>query len=280
MPRIAVVHWRIAEAGSLLSILKAQGHDVAHAGDDALKAIRYVRENQPDAVVIDLSRLPSHGREIATELRRSTKTRHIPLVFCGGEPEKTEKVRDALPDAHFTPPERLAAALKKALKNPPIAPVLPVPMMERYSGRSAAQKLSICAGAKVAVLEPPRDYAQAIGDLPENVEYKEDTTSGCSVVLWFANSVEEFESRIARRAQIASRAKLWILWKKGGSTAKGELTENLIREGGIAAGLVDYKVCSVNQRWSALLFAAQKPLGRASGDGAKSGSLCEDVKTE
>ena len=57
-------------------------------------------------------------------------------------------------------------------------------MMDRYTSRTTAQKLGICAGAKVAVIDA-RDYARVIGSLPENVEFDEESWDGCAVTLWF-----------------------------------------------------------------------------------------------
>jgi CheY-like chemotaxis protein len=54
---------------------------------------RVVRHDPPDAVVIDLARLPSHGREVAGILRQQTATHHLPIVFIEGDPDKTRRPR-------------------------------------------------------------------------------------------------------------------------------------------------------------------------------------------
>ncbi len=60
------------------------------------------KENLPDAIIIDLSRLPSQGRDVAMALRSHKSTRVVPLVFVDGEPEEVERVKAQLPDALYT----------------------------------------------------------------------------------------------------------------------------------------------------------------------------------
>src|SRR5437868_9503088 len=91
------------------------------------------RANPPGAVLIDLDRLPSHGREVAVALRNSKTTRHIPIVFAGGLEEKVERIRKELPDAQFSGWNGIARALKKALRNAPSEPVQPPTHMERWA---------------------------------------------------------------------------------------------------------------------------------------------------
>ncbi len=58
-------------------------------------------ETMSEALVIDLSRMPSHGREVAVYLRGTKSTRHIPLVFVDGGEEKVAKIRELMPDAEM-----------------------------------------------------------------------------------------------------------------------------------------------------------------------------------
>jgi DNA-binding response OmpR family regulator len=86
MARVRLFHWKAEEAKPLLTLLKAAGYSVDYK--EPVISYREVRLSPPDAIVIDLSRLPSHGREVAVFLRGSKATRHVPIVFVGGEPEK------------------------------------------------------------------------------------------------------------------------------------------------------------------------------------------------
>src|SRR5215210_348948 len=95
--------------------------------------VKDFRANMPALVLIDLDRLPSHGREVAVMLRTSKWTRLIPIVFAGGAEEKVECIRRELPDAFYAEWKRVVPAVRKALKNAPSDPVKPPAHMERYA---------------------------------------------------------------------------------------------------------------------------------------------------
>jgi CheY-like chemotaxis protein len=284
MARICVFHWNAEEARSLLTVLEAAGHSVEHHG--RMASYREVRANPPEAIVIDLSRLPSHGRELAIFFRGSKSTRHIPIVFVGGEAEKVDRIRKLLPDAAYATLARVRGVLKSALANPPANPVKAAQMMDRWGHRTTAQKLGIAKDSRVAVIDPPSGYAQAVGDLPQGACFDEETTEGCPVSLWFVHGVPEFHAALPRMRKLAAHSRLWILWRKNkrartgparpsgsqrahedsvepGSVVRAKdngdgLDGNLIRAGCVAVGLVDYKICSVDDDWSGMVFAVKK----------------------
>ncbi|HET6350101.1 MAG TPA: hypothetical protein VFH88_13560, partial [Candidatus Krumholzibacteria bacterium] len=101
MTRIRLIHWNADEAKDRIRRLRAAGYQVDY---DALTSdiLRGVRQRPPAALVIDLGRLPAHGREVALSMREYKGTRSVPLVFLEGEPEKVEKIRTLLPDAAFS----------------------------------------------------------------------------------------------------------------------------------------------------------------------------------
>src|SRR5258708_7671469 len=102
MARVRVFHWKAAEAGGLLETLRAAGHQIDYEERVDYKVMPALKRAPPDAVVIDLSRLPSHGRECATGLRGNKATRLIPIVFVDGVAEKVDAIRELLPDAVYT----------------------------------------------------------------------------------------------------------------------------------------------------------------------------------
>lgn len=224
------------------------------------------RESPPDAFVIDLSRLPSHGREIAIALRQSPRTRCVPIVFCDGEEEKVARTRSELPDASYCTRAKLRSTLRKALANRPADPVKPVQMMDRYASRTAAQKLGIKEFSTVLALGAPRDFAKVLGELPPGVDVWNETLelldgpspAKASVTLCFVGQPHSLLPALSKVRALARSSKLWILWRKGGSAARGDVTETLVRESAIDLGLVDYKICSVNEVWSAMLFAPKR----------------------
>ena len=256
--RVRLFHFKPEEASPIADLLRGAGVQVDYDAKFSPALLRALRQARPDAVVIDLSRLPSHGCEIATALRGNKHTRPIPILFLDGAPEKVAIVRQALPDASYCEHPRLVAGLKKCIKERPVNPHVPAQMMDRYAGRTTAQKLGIAAGAKVAVIDAPRDYARVIGALPENVEYDEQSWTGCALTIWFVEEPEAYLAALPKMRRAAAASKLWVVWPKKAARKDSLLNENLIREMAIENGLVDYKVCSVNETWSGLCFALKK----------------------
>jgi len=251
MPGVRVIHWRAAEAAALIDACRSAGLEVNYDEGDGSAVCRAIRAKVPDVVVIDLSRLPSHGREVAIWLRQTKPTREIPIVFVGGDAAKVAAIRKILPDATYCEIGNVRAAIKKAGRQR--NPVTPPGIMERAHDKSAAQKLGIEAGAAVAVIEPPRDFPELLGVVPDSVEFQEDDAP---VTLWFVHDREALLDSLRRMRAMAGRTKLWLLWRKG-SSGNG-LTQNSLRETAREVGLVDYKICSVDRRWSGMLFTRKK----------------------
>lgn len=266
MARVRIVHWKVAEAAPLIEACRACGFDVEY-GDVRFSALaKRIRETSPDAVVIDLTCLPGRGRDAALALRRTKYARHIPLVFVDGAPEKVEAIRRQLPDAVFATCanrkqlcSRIRAACAKRVRDP----VIPPGPMERYRSRTAAQKLGIREGSTVAVIDPPRDYAAALGELPagvEIVECRDAPDSVHPVTLWFVRDPRIYQAGLRRMQAIADQTKLWVVWpkRKVDKMKPSGLTQYLVRQFANEAGLVDYKICAVNDQWSGMALARRK----------------------
>ena len=115
MPRVRLIHWKATEAAALLASLRAAGHALDYDEDLSSAGFRAIRDSPPDAFAIDLSRLPSHGRDVATFLRGQKATRHIPIVFVGGAPENVGAICKLLPDAVYTTPARAAIRIARCV---------------------------------------------------------------------------------------------------------------------------------------------------------------------
>ena len=133
MARVLLIHWNAHEAKDLLPRLRAAGHTATSYSEHGGVGLKRFRNKPPDAIVIDLSRLPSHGRAVATWLRQQKPTRHVPILFVDGQKEKVARARNELPDATFTSWRAIRGALDRALANPPTQPVVPG-TMSGYSG--------------------------------------------------------------------------------------------------------------------------------------------------
>lgn len=252
-----MVHWNSAEADERLARLRTAGYASAHLPLDGAAVLRELREAPPPAVVIDLSRLPSHGREVALALREFKATRAVPLVFADGDAEKVARIKALLPDAIYTAWGRIGSALRKAITHRPPIPVIASSRMAGYSGTPLPKKLGIKPGSTVSLVGAPPDFEKTLGALPDGVTLCR-RRGKADLVLWFTQSSKELVRDVERMGALAGAGGLWIIWPKKASGVKTDVTETTVREAGLGAGLVDYKVCAVDATWSGLRFARRK----------------------
>ena len=124
-----------------------------------------------------------------------------------------------------------------------------------YSGTPLAKKLGIKSGSRVALVRAPAGFEVALQPLPEGVRLRTQTRSAQDIVLFFATRLAELERRFDGFARaIAPNGGLWVAWPKGTSCVATDLRESIVRELGLAHGLVDNKVCAVDDVWSGLRF--------------------------
>jgi hypothetical protein len=127
--------------------------------------------------------------------------------------------------------------------------------MAGYSQRSLVSKLGIRAGYRVHLVNAPADYDETLGDLPDSVELVAVPTGSVDFIQFFTKERAELEARFPELKQaIAYDGMLWISWPKKASKVKTDLNEAVIRETGLRNGLVDVKVCAVDEVWSGLKF--------------------------
>jgi CheY-like chemotaxis protein len=255
MATIRLVHWNEDEGLERREQLEAFGFDASFDFGDGVFTLRLIRSSPPDAVVIDLSRLPSHGREVAHGLRSSKATRHVPIVFVGGEADKVERTRQLLPDAVYTSWGRIKTALPKAIAKPPRAPV--VPDHHAAWAKPTAEKLGAKPGFRIAVLASPRGLIDALKPWPTKVTFTAKPDPTADLFLCFARSSHELQVHLLA-LKAAERQTAWLIWPKKASGVKSDLDGNIVRTVGLAAGWVDFKVCAVTDVWSGLAFKRRK----------------------
>jgi len=259
MPRIRLIHWNAAEAAERAARLPNAEFEVDHTPLDTA-GLRALRANPPDALLIDLGRLPSHGRDVGVAMRQTKATRGLPLVFVDGDPAKVELVRQLLPDAVYTDWANVQLALRDAIANPPANPVAPASGLAGYSGTPLPRKLGIKPGYAVALPGAPDDFETTLGELPEDVVFRRRAQGRCDLIVWFVESRRELRQRVQRYGQRAGPGGLWICWPKKASGVKSDLSERVVRETGLANGLVDYKIAAIDQTWSGLRFTRRKAI--------------------
>jgi hypothetical protein len=259
---LRLICWNEADAAGRAGILRRAGYRViADPPENAGGMIRYFRELAPDAVVIDLDRLPSHGRELGLSLRASKGTSHLRLVFAGGIPAKIELVRAAIPDAIFTPWDNdLAAAIERAIAQPE-PPRLPSRELPKETGPgSLERKLDIKPQTHFAIVSINRNDDVWLEELLTSVPggaIRQRRIDAASTLALFPvatrrDLIRAFEHA---RAALPTKASLWIVHPKQTSPLAADFNQDDVREAGLAHGFVDYKVCAVDKDWSALKFA-------------------------
>jgi hypothetical protein len=265
MPRVRLIHWNAAEAEERAARLASAGYE-ADFEPLSPTGLRRLREDPPAAVVIDLGRLPSQGRDLALNLRKYKATRHVPLVFVqaesatpsAGDPAKVARIQELLPDAVYTTWEDIGDALQQAIDNPPAKPVVPASTMAGYSGTPLPKKLGIKANSVVALVDAPEGFEETLSGLPEDATVTRHLSGQPDVILWFNRSRQELEARLAEMCPLASSGGLWIIWPKKASGVASDLSQTVVRNTGLAAGLVDFKVAAIDATWSGLRFTQRK----------------------
>lgn len=125
--------------------------------------------------------------------------------------------------------------------------------MAGYSGTPLVKKLGIKEGFKIRIVNAPPGFEQQL-ELPEGVTSGE-SNKPLDFVLLFTQSQRTLEKEFSRYAATLTPAgMLWISWPKKTSGVQSDLNENIVRDIGLAKGMVDVKVCAVDEVWSGLKF--------------------------
>jgi hypothetical protein len=257
--RVRLVCWNEELAAERARVLKNAGLDVDASPFDPAGMITRLRENPPALMLIDLDRLPSHGRAVATMVRTSKSMRHLPIVFAGGAEEKVALARAEVPDAIFTDWAKAAATVKRAIRNPPVVFAKPVPHMERYAGSRLAKKLDLKAGAKVALIGAEDGFIELLGDLPEGVDLQTRITAQTKLVIWFVRASHEIAAAFdVACTRMPEGCSIWIIYPKKAGRYRVDFNQNDIRLTGLESGVVDYKICAVDADWSGMKFARRR----------------------
>ena len=256
MKRVQLIHWRLIEVDERIDRLVRSGFDAFHV--DLNDPNREKGSTKPDAYVIDLSRLPSHGRTVAMALRQSKSTRCIPIVFVDGEAEKVAAIKIMFPDAAFTKWSQIKTTLNRSITRPPKDPVVPKSESGAYSGTPLPKKLGVNDGSKVLLINAPKKFEELLEPLPVTAIVTRKRQSNPDLIIWFVDSNAVLEARIDKIANQLDMGGLWIAWPKKTSGVATDLKEDAVRSRGLACGLVDYKVCAIDETWSGLKFARRK----------------------
>jgi CheY-like chemotaxis protein len=259
MKKLRLICWNAELAKDHAKVLKAAGFAADSSPMQGSGIVGQMREFSPDAVVIDLDRLPSQGREMAIMLRGSKSTRHIPIVFAGGQPEKVARIRAESPDAVYASWNAIEEAIVLAITTPPQNPVRATPHMQRWNDSNLVRKLGVAPKMQISIIGAPDGFEEILGDLPEGVSTSTRLGKQAKLVLYFVRTSDDLNKALEHLAgQLPQGSSVWIIHPKLSPRAKRDFNQNDVRDRALPLGLVDYKVCSVSEEWSGLKFAWRK----------------------
>jgi bifunctional DNA-binding transcriptional regulator/antitoxin component of YhaV-PrlF toxin-antitoxin module len=131
--------------------------------------------------------------------------------------------------------------------------------MAGYSGTPLAKKLGIKPGTVLCVVNAPADYAALLEPLPENVTIVREITDCLDIVHMFVKLRPELIEGInIYKDRIKQNGAIWVSWPKKAAKIATDITEDTVREAALPLGLVDIKVCAVDEVWSGLKLVIRK----------------------
>ena len=124
-----------------------------------------------------------------------------------------------------------------------------------YSGTPLAKKLGIKEGFKIRLVNEPDYYFKLFTDMPSGIKNSADRKTKRDFIHYFTKSASQLHKDIKQlRQQMEEDGMLWISWPKKSAKVETDVDENIVRGIGLKNGLVDIKVCAVDETWSALKF--------------------------
>ena len=128
-----------------------------------------------------------------------------------------------------------------------------------YSGTPLLDKLGVKPGSRVALIGAPRGFAEWLPALPVGATLRQRGDGEADVILLFLRSRKDLPSiGAAIRRMPEQGGMLWAVWPKKTSSIVSDLSENAVRDAGLSAGVVDTKVCAIDETWSGLRFSRRR----------------------
>jgi hypothetical protein len=124
-----------------------------------------------------------------------------------------------------------------------------------YSGTPLAKKLGIKSGIRIFVDNAPENYQELVAPLPEDVHFLEAIAPDLDMIHLFTELAKELAGKLKRyQKKLKPNGIFWVSWPKKASKRPTDITEDTIRDLALPLGLVDVKVCAVDDVWSGLKF--------------------------
>lgn len=139
-------------------------------------------------------------------------------------------------------------------------------IMAGYSGKPLVKKLGIKPGCRLYIKNGPDDYLRMLGPLPEGVSVLRRPAGKLDLVHLFTKKAATLASDLEEyRHKIADNGVIWVSWPKKAANIQTDVTEDVIRQLALPLGLVDIKVCAVDETWSGLKLVIRLENRKAGG---------------
>jgi len=127
--------------------------------------------------------------------------------------------------------------------------------MAGYSGTPLPKKLGIKEGSRIALVNAPDDFESVLGELPADVEFVTRSSKSLDIILFFVSTERSLSRDFAKLAgKLVRNGMIWIAWPKKSSGVATDLSFDNVQRIGLNAGLVDVKICAIDETWSGLKF--------------------------
>jgi hypothetical protein len=121
------------------------------------------------------------------------------------------------------------------------------------------RKLGLKPGMFCALLQAPEGFEERIDDLPPDLEFQPRIAPNTALAIWFVRTRAEMEFAADRASlRLPQSASLWIVYPKRSGRYPADFTLTDVRAAALSVGLVDYKVCAVDDDWTGLKFARRR----------------------
>lgn len=256
-PDLHLLHWNQSEAEERAARIEKLGYPVTFSFETRQFAQRLREGLIPALFVIDLTRLPSHGRVVAGALAGRKAARDVPILFVGGQPEKVQAALDTVPRATASTWQELESGITRALASP--FPAAPRQTPAIAGSGPLGKKLGLKPGMRVLLIGPPDGYGEIMASLGEDLEIAGDNLRALAdIVFWFVRSLDDLDRGLGWFATRAAQCRVWIAWPKQAGALRCDLTLPVIRTAAREFGLVDYKIVSLDKQWSSSAFSPRR----------------------
>lgn len=192
------------------------------------------------------------SRKTAPAAARKTAAKKPAVARPAAGKPATKKPSAKKPPAKKPPAKKSAA---KALAS------VSAPAPAGYSGTPLAQKLGIQSGMEIFAVGQPRAYAEIVAPMPDKAHVVSHMSAATDIVHIFSTQHDRLSRALqAARSRIKPDGTIWASWPKKASQVATDLTEDAVRAMALRLGLVDVKVCAVDDTWSGLKLVIRKSL--------------------